>query len=350
MSDTSLFIKACLGEYTSRTPIWLMRQAGRYMEEYRAIRKDVDFWTLCKTPELCCEVTLQPIEAFGLDAAIIFSDLLVSLPPSGFNVEFIKGAGPVVEAPIHSAADVDRLRPVDVAHDLGYVGEAVRQTVAALPKDVPLIGFAGAPFTLASYLIEGGSSKQFMKTKAFLHQEPAAARRLFDHLTQVTIELLNLQMDMGAKAVQIFDSWAGCLDPEDYREWGLAYTKRIVDGVRRPGVPVIVFPKGTGNSLNIVAESGADVVGVDWTLSLAEARAKVGPDVTLQGNLDPGRLLAPWPELAKSIDRVLDSAGDGQRHVFNLGHGIYQYTPVDNVKRLVEYVQTTSGLRRERRG
>ncbi|MEE2788411.1 MAG: uroporphyrinogen decarboxylase [Myxococcota bacterium] len=348
MTQQPLFLRACLGEYTERTPIWLMRQAGRYMAEYRAIRADVDFWTLCKTPELCCEVTLQPIDAFGLDAAIIFSDLLVSLPPSGYNVQFIPGKGPVVDEPIVSAACLDRLRAVDVADDLGYVGEAVAQTTAALPDDVPLIGFAGAPFTLASYLIEGGSSKQFMKTKAFLHQEPAAAKRLFDHLTQVTIDLLNLQLDRGARAVQIFDSWAGCLDPVDYRKWGLAYTRRIVDAVRRPDVPVIVFPKGTGTYLNIVAESGADVVGVDWTLPLDEARQKVGPHVTLQGNLDPGRLLAPWPELAHAIDRVLEAAGDGQRHVFNLGHGIYQYTPVDNVKRLVDYVKTTSGLHRPR--
>jgi uroporphyrinogen decarboxylase len=320
------------------------------MAEYRAIRENVDFWTLCKTPELCCEVTLQPIDAFGLDAAIIFSDLLVTLPPSGFDVEFVKGKGPIVHEPVHTAADIDRLTPVDTAHDLGYVGEAVRQTVAALPADIPLIGFAGAPFTLASYLIEGGSSKQFMKTKAFLHQEPEAARRLFDHLTQVTIELLNLQIDNGARAVQIFDSWAGCLDPEDYLIWGQAYTKRIVDAVRRPNIPVIVFPKGTGTYLELVADTGADVVGVDWTLPLNIAREKVGPSVTLQGNLDPGRLLAPWPELARSIDRVLDAAGDGTGHVFNLGHGIYQYTPVDNVKRLVDYVKTTSGLRRERRG
>ncbi|MEE2755149.1 MAG: uroporphyrinogen decarboxylase [Myxococcota bacterium] len=344
----SLFIDACFGRPTSRTPIWLMRQAGRYMAEYRAIRKDVDFWTLCKTPELCCEVTLQPINAFGLDAAIIFSDLLVSLPPSGFDVEFIKGRGPVVHDPITKASDVDKLRPVDASVQLAYVGEAVRQTVAALPDDVPLIGFAGAPFTLASYLVEGGSSKQFMKAKAFIHQEPAAARTLFDHLTQVTIDLLKLQIDMGAKAVQIFDSWAGCLDPEDYAIWGAAYTKRIVDAVRRPDIPVIVFPKGTGTYIDLVAGTGADVVGVDWTLPLDQARVKVGSDVALQGNLDPGRLLSPWPELARSIDRVLDAAGDGTGHIFNLGHGIYQYTPVDNVKRLVDYVQATSGLRRER--
>ena len=319
-----------------------MRQAGRYMAEYRAIRKDVDFWTLCKTPELCCEVTLQPINAFGLDAAIIFSDLLVSLPPSGFDVEFIKGRGPVVHDPITKASDIDKLRPVDASVQLAYVGEAVRQTVAALPDDVPLIGFAGAPFTLASYLVEGGSSKQFMKAKAFIHQEPAAARTLFDHLTQVTIDLLKLQIDMGAKAVQIFDSWAGCLDPEDYAIWGAAYTKRIVDAVRRPGVPVIVFAKGTGSYFDLVTQSGADVYGVDWTLSLERARALASAPVALQGNLDPGRLLSPWDSLENATRRVLDSAGQGKGHVFNLGHGIYQHTPVDNVRRLVDFVQGQS--------
>jgi uroporphyrinogen decarboxylase len=291
-------------------------------------------------------VTLQPIDAFGLDAAIIFSDLLVSLPPLGFDVEFVSGKGPVIHNPITAASDVQRLRPVVAAETLGYVGEAVRTTVAALPDDVPLIGFAGAPFTLASYAIEGGSSKQFMKTKAFLHTEPAAAEALFDRLTEVTIDLLNLQLDQGARAVQIFDSWAGCLDPEDYTRWCGRYTKRIVDRVRRPGVPVIVFAKGTGTYLDRVAATGADVIGVDWTLPLGEARRRVRPGQALQGNLDPGRLLAPWPQLEAAADRVLDAAGDGTGHVFNLGHGIYQHTPVDHVRRLVHHVQSVSHTRR----
>jgi len=345
MSD--LFIDACFGRPTPRTPIWLMRQAGRYMAEYRAIRARVDFWTVCQTPELACEVTLQPIDAFGLDAAIIFSDLLVSLPPLGLDVEFVPGKGPVIHNPITMVSDVQRLRPVVAAEALGYVGEAIRTTVAALPDDVPLIGFAGAPFTLASYALEGGSSKQFMKTKAFLHTEPVAAEALFDRLTEITIDLLNLQLDQGARAVQIFDSWAGCLDPEDYTRWGARYTKRIVDRVRRPGVPVIVFAKGTGTYLDRVAATGADVIGVDWTLPLGEARARVRPGQALQGNLDPGRLLAPWPQIEAAADRVLDAAGDGTGHVFNLGHGIYQHTPVDHVRRLVSHVQSVSHTRRQ---
>jgi uroporphyrinogen decarboxylase len=346
MSTEPLFLRACFGQPTERTPIWLMRQAGRYMAEYRAVRKGVDFWTLCQTPELACEVTLQPIEAFGLDASIVFSDLLTPLPPMGCPVHFGKGHGPVVENHVEKASDVDRLRDFDVREALGYVGDAIELIVKALPAHVPLIGFAGAPFTLASYLIEGGSSRQFMKTKVFLHQEPEAADRLFNRLADVVIELLNLQIDAGCRAVQIFDSWAGCLDPDDYARWGLAYTKRIVEGVRRPGVPVIVFAKGTGTYLDQVAQCGADVIGVDWTLTLDRARTLVGDDVALQGNLDPARLLGTWDTIQPAVDRVLDDAGDGRGHIFNLGHGINKDTPVDNVRRLIEYVQSTSGDRR----
>ncbi len=338
MSDLPLFLRTCLGERTERRPIWLMRQAGRYMAEYREIRKTVDFWTLCQTPELACEVTLQPIEAFGLDASIVFSDLLTPLPPMGCPVEFGKGMGVHVDNPVRSASDVDRLRRFDVREELGYVGEAIKLIVGALPADVPLIGFGGAPFTLASYLIEGGSTKAFAKTKAFLHQEPEAADKLFTLLSDITIELLNMQVDAGCRCVQIFDSWAGALDPDDYRRWGLAYTKRIVDGVRRPGVPVIVFAKGTGPYLDTVAEAGADVVGVDWTLSLDRARGLVGDEVCLQGNLDPYRLLGSWESVQAATDKVLRANGAGP-HVFNLGHGIYKETSPDTVKRLVDYVQ-----------
>lgn len=343
MSQRPLFIRACLGEHTERTPIWLMRQAGRYMAEYRAIRQRSDFWTLCQTPELACEVTLQPIDAFGLDASIIFSDLLVSLPPLGFPVEFVPGRGPVVDGPIVTPEDVGRAHAFDVSKALKYVGDAVSMTRAALPADVPLIGFAGAPFTLASYLIEGGSSKAFMKTKAFLHEHRAAAEVLFEYLTQATIDLLNMQAESGAEALQIFDSWAGCLDPEQYKRWGLHYTQRIVEAVKRPGLPVIVFPKGCGAYLDIVAQCGADVVGVDWAVSMTKARQQVGPNITLQGNLDPGYLLGPTDLLDEATDRLLKETGDGQRHVFNLGHGIHLTTPPAHVKRLVDRVQQTSG-------
>ena len=344
MATDPLFLRACRGEPTERTPIWLMRQAGRYMAEYRAVRAKADFWTVCKTPDLACEVTLQPIDAFGFDASIIFSDLLTPLPCMGAPVEFVKNVGPVIHDGVATAADVDRLSHFDVSDGLGYVGAAAKVIVNALPDHVPLIGFAGAPFTLASYLIEGGGSKHFMKTKAFLHQEPVAAHKLFSKLVDIVIDLLCLQAENGCRALQIFDSWAGCLDPVDYAIWGRDYTQRIVEGVRarHPNVPIIAFAKGTGTHLEQVAACGADVIGVDWTLPLDQARAKVGPNVTLQGNLDPGRLLAPWESLKPAIDRVLAAAGDGTGHIFNLGHGIYQHTDPAQVKRLVDYVQTAS--------
>ena len=343
MTESPLFLRTCRGEPTERTPIWLMRQAGRYMAEYRAVRAKADFWTLCKTPELACEVTLQPIDAFGLDASIIFSDLLVSLPPLGFPVTFVPGKGPVIDGPVHTADDVGRSISFSVEKELGYVGDAVRMTRAALPKDVPLIGFAGAPFTLASYLIEGGSSKAFMKTKAFLHQHPEAAAQLFDRLTEITIELLTLQAESGAEVLQVFDSWAGCLDPEQYRRWGLGYTERIVSALRKTGCPIIVFPKGCGAYLDIVAECGADVIGLDWATSLPRARELVGPDVVLQGNLDPGYLLGTPDALDEATDRLLADSGNGQGHIFNLGHGIHLSTPPSQVERLVKRVQTRSG-------
>ena len=345
--DLPLFLRACFGLPTERTPIWLMRQAGRYMAEYRAIRAKSDFWEVCHTPDLATEVTMQPINAFGLDASIIFSDLLIPLPHMGFDVEFKGGIGPVIHEPISKASDVERLRPVSMRDALACVGQAARQIVAELPSTTPLIGFAGAPFTLASYLIEGGSSKQFMKTKAFLNQHPAEAEVLFNRLTDATIELLNLQIDSGCRAVQIFDSWAGALDAEDYKRWGVTYTKRIVDSVRRSDIPVIVFAKGTAGYFDLVAQSGADVYGFDWTLSFTRAR-ELAPHVSLQGNLDPGRLLAPWSRLKPAVDHLLDQAGDGTGHVFNLGHGIYQHTPVDSVKRLVDYVQGHSARWREK--
>ena len=339
--ELPLFLKACFGQPTERTPIWLMRQAGRYMEEYRAIRAKVGFWEVCHSPDLATEVTMQPIEAFGLDASIIFSDLLIPLPHMGFDVEFIGGKGPVIHDPISKPSDVERLKPVPMAEVLGCVKQAAQQIVSALPNQTPLIGFAGAPFTLASYLIEGGSSKQFMKTKAFLHQHPAEAEVLFNRLTDAAIDLLKLQLDGGCRAVQIFDSWAGALDPDDYAIWGLPFTRRIVESVRREGVPVIVFAKGTGCYFDLVAQSGAEVYGFDWTLSYERARA-AAPSATLQGNLDPGRLLAPWEQLKPAVDQLLDAAGDGTGHVFNLGHGIYQHTPVDHVKQLIDYVQGES--------
>lgn len=353
-ADLPLFLRACLGLPTERTPVWLMRQAGRYMHEYMAIRKDHPFLEVCHTPELACEVTLQPIRAFGPDAAILFSDLLVPLEAMGAEVDFPKG-GPVVTGGVDTVADVDRLRTPPAKETLGTVAEAVRLLCRELPADVPLIGFAGAPFTLGSYLIEGGTSRNFLKTKKFLFSEPEAAAKLFDKLVAMVTDFLNMQIEAGCRAVQVFDSWAGVLSPEDYDRWGRVYTTRIVEGLNRTRtlpdgtterIPVIVFAKGTGIYYDKVVATGADVLGVDWTLPLERARAIAGPDIALQGNLEPAMLLAPWETLAPAIDRVLDAAGDGRGHVFNLGHGITPTTPRDNVKRLVERVHVESEKRR----
>ncbi|MFN3199028.1 MAG: uroporphyrinogen decarboxylase [Bradymonadia bacterium] len=343
--QNSLFLKACRGEATPHTPIWLMRQAGRYMSEYRAVRAKHDFLEVCHTPELALEVTLQPINAFDLDASILFSDLLIPLEPMGAVVKFPKG-GPVIENPIESVADVEKLIVTDARETMGFVGDACALIRNGLPDTTPLIGFAGAPYTLASYLIEGGSTRNFLKTKTFLYEHPEAAEALFEKLADQVISLLNMQVDRGCSVVQIFDSWAGSMDPADYERWGARYTRRIVEGVRRPGVPVIVFAKGTGTYFDLVAGTGADVLGVDWTLPLEKARAIVGDGVTLQGNLDPARLLSPWSALKPAVDVVLDAAGDGTGHIFNLGHGITPKTPVDTVKRLVDYVHEASAKKR----
>jgi uroporphyrinogen decarboxylase len=319
-----------------------MRQAGRYMPEYRAIRAKADFWQLCHDPDLATEVTMQPINAFGLDAAILFSDILIPLPKVGFEVRFDEGKGPVLPSPIKSVQDVARYVPVPMNEALGCVGDAVKSIVRALPQGTPLIGFAGAPFTLASYLIEGGSSKEFMKTKAFLHQEPKAAHELFQKLTDTVIDFLSMQVDCGCEAVQIFDSWAGCLGADDYEVWGLYYSKQIVDALKKKNVPVILFAKGTHSYMDVVAQAQANAYGLDWTVKISKMKAIVGKNVALQGNLDPGKLLAPWAEIEKSVVKILDEAADGTGHIFNLGHGIYQHTPVDHVKRLVDFVKEKS--------
>lgn len=341
--DAPTFIRACYREPVDYTPIWLMRQAGRYLPEYRAVRAKADFLTMCHRPELAAEVTLQPVNLLGVDAAILFSDLLIPLEAMGATVKFPEG-GPEITDAVEKPSDVHKLRTPPAIETLGYTAEAVKLIVAALPAKVPLIGFAGAPFTLASYLIEGGGSKNYQKTKAFLYQHPAEADVLFDKLVDMVADFLRMQIDAGCKAVQIFDSWAGALDPEDYERWGTRYTRRLVQAVRRPGVPVIVFAKGTGTYFDRVAASRADVLGVDWTLPMDAARALAGPDFALQGNMDPIRLLGPWEQVRQSADRILDAAGP-TGHIFNLGHGLVPQTPPDHVKRLVAHVHESSAAR-----
>lgn len=336
----SLLLRACRREPTPVTPLWLMRQAGRYMKEYRTLREHVDFLDLCRRPDLAAEVTVNAVERLGVDAAILFSDLLVVAEPIGFPVEYTRGEGPVIERPIRRAADVDRLVETNPAESLGWVFEAVRRSRAALPPDVPLIGFAGAPFTLASYLIEGEGSRNYAHTKAFMYRDAGAWGALMDRLVAMLIPYLNGQIAAGAQAVQLFDSWVGTLSPADYRAHVLPHVRRLIAGID-PAAPVIHFGTQTGALLEAMREAGGHVIGLDWRVSLDEAWARLG-DVAVQGNLDPGVLLGPPAEIRAQAKRVLDEAAGRPGHVFNLGHGILPGTPVDHVRCLVDVVHELS--------
>lgn len=348
---TSLFLRVCHGLPTARTPIWLMRQAGRYMAEYRAIRAQHAMLTVIQTPELAAEVTLQPINAFGFDAAIIFADILPPLIGMGLDLEFVKGEGPVIHNPIRRTYDVDVLATPPAEEHLGSTLEAIRLATAELaPRDVPLIGFAGAPFTLASYAIEGGGSKNYDKVKAFMYSEPAAWKRLMNKLVTVQGDYLLKQAQAGAAALQLFDSWAGlALGVQDYVRFVQPYNTALFQMLARAGVPVINFSTGTAAYLNEVAACGGDVIGVDWRMPLDWAWAQFGYDRPIQGNLDPVALLAPWRELKYQVDDVLARAAAGKAqggpgHIFNLGHGIFKTTAVENVQRLVDYVHEKSSV------
>jgi uroporphyrinogen decarboxylase len=313
-----------------------MRQAGRYLPEYRKIRSEVDFLTLTKTPELAAEVTLQPVRRFGMDAAILFSDIMTPVEGMGVKLDF--NPGPVIETPIRSLAQVDALRIPDPEEGVPFVLETVRMLSEALPREAPLIGFAGAPFTLFCYLIQGSGSKTFAEAKGFLFAEPEASRRLLEKLAETMVLYLEAQARAGAKALMIFDSWAGLLGPEQYAEFAFPAVKRIIDALRPLDVPLIYFPNQGATLLEIVRESGADVVGIDWRLPLSRARAILGDEVAVQGNLDPTALFAPRDILGKEVDRVLDEAGTAPGHIFNLGHGIERTTDPDAVAFLVDRV------------
>jgi len=316
-----------------------MRQAGRYLPEYRAIRARHGLLDICARPELAAEVTLQPIERLGVDAAIIFADILLPLVPMGVDLEFAAGEGPVIHNPVRTAADVERLvvRPAEEA--LRQVLEAIALVRRALDgRGVPLIGFAGAPFTVASYLVEGGSSRHYRRTKELMYGDPAAWAALMEKLAAMTAGYLAAQVRAGAQAVQLFDSWAGALSPRDYREHVLPWVRRIVAALAPLGVPVILFGTGTAGILPLLAEAGADVVGVDWRIGLDDAWERVGPEHAVQGNLDPLVLFAPAEEIERQVRAVLAEAAGRPGHVFNLGHGILPETPVDSVRRVVELV------------
>jgi uroporphyrinogen decarboxylase len=332
------FIEACFRRPVDRTPIWLMRQAGRYLPEYRAVREKVSFLQLCKTPDLATEVTLQPVDILGVDAAILFSDILVVPEAMGMQL-ILEDHGPQFPQPLKGKADVDKLRVPDPEQELGYVMEAIRRIRKALAGRVPLIGFCGAPWTLAAYMIEGKTSRSFEKAKAALMADEKLAHALLTKISDALIAYLNAQLAAGAQALQIFDSWGGALGPEDYARLSAPYIARVIQSLKRDGQPVIVFGVETGELLAQLAATGADVVGVDWRVPLDEARGRVGPAVALQGNLDPASLFLPLREQRKRVARVLelaDRAGPG--YVFNLGHGILPTTPVENAKALVEQV------------
>ncbi len=337
----SLFLRACRGEPTERTPIWLMRQAGRYMAEYREVRKKVSFLELCKNPDLCAEVMITAVDRLNVDAAIIFSDLLPILEPLGFNLEFAEGDGPVIHNPIREAKDVDRVRELVDLSTLDFVFETVRKTRQQLSPELPVIGFAGAPFTLASYAIEGGGSRNYAGTKRLMYSDPGAWQVLMQRLSAAIIDYLNAQIDAGAQCVQVFDSWVGCLDPEDYRHYVYPYMQQILAGIA-PHVPVINFGAGNPELLPLLRGDRRTVVGIDWRIPLEEAWQRVGHQKAVQGNLDPGVLLGPPQLIRQRAAEILRSTGGRPGHIFNLGHGILPQTPVDHVLALIEAVKELS--------
>jgi uroporphyrinogen decarboxylase len=338
--QNSPFMRACRREAAPFTPVWLMRQAGRYMKEYRELRERVSFLELCKSPELVSEVTVTAAERIGADAAILFADILLVVEPMGLELEYARGDGPLIRPPVRTGADVDRLRELDPAA-LDYVYQAVRQTRADLNPATPLIGFAGAPFTIASYMIEGGASRSFENTKGMMYRDPGAWHELMRRISRGLVGYLNHQIDAGAGVVQLFDSWVGCLGPADYREFVLPHSRAVIEGLR-PGAPVIHFGTGTATLLEDMRRAGGDVIGLDWRVELDHAWAALGHDRAVQGNLDPVVLLADVPTVRERARRILAQAGGRPGHIFNLGHGILPQTPVDHVIALIEAVHELS--------
>jgi uroporphyrinogen decarboxylase len=335
---TDRFLLACRRQPVDRTPVWFMRQAGRYMADYRALRERYSLLELCRTPELATRITLQPVDAIDVDAAIIFSDLLLPFTPMGLAFDFVKGEGPKIEQPLRTEADIERLRLFEPREGLGYVLEAIQMTKRELDGRVPLIGFAGAPFTLASYAIEGGPSRDFARTKALMYGHPEAWHRLCERLSQVVSSFVVAQVEAGAQAIQIFDSWVGALSAEDYREFALPHTAAVFDALKPTGVPTIHFGTGTSTILTDLAAAGGDVIGVDWRIPLDVAWDRLGPDHAVQGNLDPTLLLGPRHRLLRAAEDVLQRAGGRPGHIFNLGHGILPATPLEHVQVLARFV------------
>jgi uroporphyrinogen decarboxylase len=339
-SDESVFMKACRREPVPFTPIWLMRQAGRYMKEYRELREQTPFLDLCKSSQLVSEVTVHAVERIGADAAILFADLLLPVEPMGLKLEFTEGDGPAITPPVRDAAAVDALKEVD-SDELSYVYDAVRQTRADLDDTTPLIGFAGAPFTIASYLVEGGGSRNYQHTKSLMYRDEGAWNALMGKVVRGQIGFLNRQIRAGAQAVQLFDSWVGCLSPEDYRRFVRPHSAALIEGIT-PGTPVIHFGTGTATLLPDMRAAGGSVLGLDWRVELDRGWETVGHDVAIMGNLDPLALFGDEAHLRREVERILRQADGRPGHIFNLGHGILPQTPVDNVCRLIEMVHELS--------
>lgn len=339
---TARFLRASRGLPVDRTPVWFMRQAGRYMSEYRELREKHSLLEICRTPELATEVTLQPIRAFDLDAAIIFADILLPLVPMGIELEFVKGVGPVIHNPVRSSEDIEALVDFDPAEEIAPTMLAIEAVRKELPPNVPLIGFAGAPFTLASYMIEGGSSRNYRNAKSLMFRAPEAWAALMDKVASVTESYLLAQIEAGAQAVQLFDSWVGALNPDDYRRFALPYSQRILQSIAATDTPSIHFGTNTATLLELMAEAGGDVISVDWRIDLDEAWRRIGYDKAIQGNLDPIALFAPVDEIERRVARILERAEGRPGHIFNLGHGILPGTPTEAVRYVTEAVHSHS--------
>jgi uroporphyrinogen decarboxylase len=337
----SRFVRACKSLAVDRTPVWFMRQAGRYMPEYREVRRQYSLMEICKKPEIAAEVTITAAEFLGVDAAIIFADLLLPLEVMGLPFHFQAGEGPVIEQPIRGAEDIARLR-TDRAEDLGYVSEAIGLVAKHFGSSLPVIGFCGAPFTLASYMIEGGGSRNYVHAKKLMYSSPAAWDDLLRKLVEIATEYASEQVRSGADSIQIFDSWVGCLSVEDYRRYVLPRTTELVKAVQKTGAPVIYFGTDSSTLLGSMRETGAEVIGLDWRIPLDQGWRSVGEDRGVQGNLDPAVLFAEWKEVRSRSEDILSRAGGRRGHIFNLGHGILPETPVGNVKALAQFVQEYS--------
>jgi len=337
-----LFLKACKRQPVERTPVWIMRQAGRYLPDYRAVREKHDFLTMCKTPELAAEVTIQPIDIIGVDAAIIFSDILVIPEAMGMHLEMYEGRGPVFHKPVRSSDDAAKLRNIDPYDDLSYVMETIKLVKKELNGRVPVIGFSGSPWTLLTYMVEGHGSKSFSKVKKMVYNNPELAHQLLDKISDAVAAYLNAQIISGVDAIQIFDTWGGILTPRDFLIFSLKYVSKVISNIERNGQPIIYFPKGVHYRTRTVGGCGADVIGLDWTMDISKTRDKIGKKVAIQGNLDPTVLYAEKNFIRREVRKVLENYGPGEGHIFNLGHGILPDIDPDNAKAMVEFVKEES--------